>query len=84
MQLIQYVGVYCIHGDIFGRLVVSRGLCHCNFISLQEGYTALHFAALKQHADVMKSLLEGNSPCPDILAQVNCKRYDYCHEMYTH
>lgn len=40
------------------------------FIPVQEGYTALHFAALKQHADVVQCLLEGNSPCPDILAQV--------------
>ena len=56
MQLIQYVGDVRKHGDVFGRLIVSLGPCHCNFISLQKGYTALHFAALKQHADVSKSL----------------------------
>ena len=57
MQLIQYVVAY-VHGDVFGRLIVSLGPSHFHFISLQEEYTTLHFAALKQHADVLKSLLE--------------------------
>ena len=56
-------------GDVSRRGIISYAM-PLQFIPVQEGYTALHFAALKQHADVVQCLLEGNSPCPDILAQV--------------
>ena len=74
MLLIQCVGDYvCIYLVVN---CISWTITLKSISCTQEGYTALHFAALKQHADVVKCLLDGNSPHPDFLAQV-CKLYDY-------
>ena len=53
-----------------GYVAVYVRACHCIVTSLQEGYTALHFAALNQHVGVLKCLLDVNCPNPNVLAQV--------------
>lgn len=79
-QLIQYVGV-CVMMYV-GRYVCSCILaCHCNVTSLQDGYTALHLAALNQHVGVVECLLDGNCPNPNVLAQVLSYCALFCYAM---